>query len=815
MTVTQKHGGRVAVVMVMVAVIFASLIAAGAPAHAVVKNADSYKGYSATSEHPAMFYAYVKAGERMRVSAANYGGLTVLNEHGKAVKLDSQEYTPRATSDGVWQVALARNGTPEDGFDYDLSVRSGTTEKKGRIWVYQHQIYQRAADDLNYFGVSDLGYVYEINLHGAKFIGGQIVLRSAGAAAAESCEVENRSFEDFDRVKTDCGDRYRLFFEDPRGAGLPETANMAGADVPVLPTLVNSRELKGATKVVFTPNAAGAGGSFVITSHPSFSGTAELEVDADNNGVYTDQADFTQTIVVNGGKSEPWVWDGKDGTGREVSGGAKARVAITKGGEAHLMMSDVEVLTGLTMTRLNGDSAPDSTIYWDDRRLTKPRGGAPTPVKSCLDGCNSKTSDGNGVHGWNEGKRVPGDKESLSWGDGRVIDNWAYASVNAVSPTITLPKVHTLTFNGTGGSISDPASIRRSDKTAWGTLPTATQTGKVFLGWQTAKTGGTSVTSKTVATDSITAYAQWRPARFNVVFDGNAQMGAVSGATGSVSVETGCTDCRLPDNGFTKTTGAPALIEEDSGESAEVNSAFLGWSLDPFSRTGDIADRALAGKLSQTDGATVRLYAIWDDAPRFIVHDYPNRYFTLKAAQAGYIDEEELLGTVQVSDQETTTLKPKTRAQVKSSGSDVGVTVFDYDAQDFTAMTDTGVVTVTYKVKDEAANVAFLRIRVTVSDDGPLQANPVEYLRGISSESLEAGPGRGGLLEQSLWLSDPTRQAALDRALSTEEPTRYCLDVAAISELRAQIQENGLGNSTDSEGLAASAGVLQDEGACT
>lgn len=268
---------------------------------------------------------------------------------------------------------------------------------------------------------------------------------------------------------------------------------------------------------------------------------------------------------------------------------------------------------------------------------------------------------------------------------------------------------------------------------------------KVFLGWSTAKTGGTAITASTLATANITAYAQWRPAKFNVVFYGNAQTGVVTGSTASMMVDSGCTSCLLTANGFKKTTGAPVLVEEGNDEKTEVNSTFLGWSLDPQSKTGEIAERAVAGNLSYTDGATVKLYAIWDDAPRFIIESYPNRYFSLDQATSGYVTEAELLSTVKASDKETVPLLNKTSEQVASSGNDIGVTLYDYAASDYTGMRDTGVVSATYKVKDKVGNVAFLRIRVTVSNGDAVAPEAQTFLRGIAPEFANKSAVDGGL----------------------------------------------------------------------
>jgi uncharacterized repeat protein (TIGR02543 family) len=603
---------------------------------------------------------------------------------------------------------------------------------------------------------------------------------------------------------------YRLFFEKP-DTNLPATATMAGETVPVLPKVVTAASLRAATNVTFAASPNSVGGVFTVNSLASFSGTIDVQVDANNNGSYTDSVDMTRTVAVNKGKGT-WVWDGKGATGNAVAGGGKARAVVERSAEAHLLLHDIEYMSGVTMTRLNGDGAPNSTIYWDDRQLTAQRGST-TPVKSCLSGCNSSSSSS--VHGWVRGDAqvINGvkDNQSTSWGDASVVDNWAYVSMSATSSAVAIPEVYELSFQGVNGDVSDTSKITRSAGNAWGTLPVATRAGYVFTGWFTtpyASYGGSPVTADTLATTSRMVYAQYRPAEFNVVFDSNVELGTVTGSTASMNATYDCDDCTLTPNGFTKTTGAKAFTYEDTTESTELNSKFLGWSLSVTSRIADIADGANAGRLSMTDGDTVTLYAVWDDAPQFVISEYPNRFFGLKQAQAGAVTEEELLSTVVASDRETNPLERKTQAQVASSGDDVGITLYDYDASDFTSMTAAGTVSVTYKVKDEAGHVAFLRIRATVSDAEPVVPAQMQYLRGISSKYVD------GLAEDSLWRVDPTRQVALSDALAGADVTaRYCLDADAINDLREQIANDGLGNSTVPDGLSNTVAILNDRGA--
>jgi len=340
---------------------------------------------------------------------------------------------------------------------------------------------------------------------------------------------------------------------------------------------------------------------------------------------------------------------------------------------------------------------------------------------------------------------------------------------------------------------------------AWGTLPTWTASGKAFDGWYTAKTGGTQITASTLATADQKAYAHWHPTTFIITFHPNAQIGTVSGAMPSVTYDSGCTSCTLPLNAWTKSTGAPELITENE-TAGDVKSSFLGWSLDPDSSTAGIADGAPAGGLSQ--GGSVDLYAVWDDAPSFHHDPYPNRFFTLDEAKSGLVTETALLSTVEATDRETNPLIRKTARDVTNSGNDVGITLFDYNATDFTSMTADGTVSLTYKVKDDASNVAFLRITVTVTSGDPLPTAELTHLRAISNDFIDKPSNQGGLSDQSPWKNDQTHKDALEAALSGDDATCYRLGPDALAGIKDQVSTSGFGNSKNPDGLAGAFALL-------
>lgn len=121
---------------------------------------------------------------------------------------------------------------------------------------------------------------------------------------------------------------------------------------------------------------------------------------------------------------------------------------------------------------------------------------------------------------------------------------------SVTTPTPTKPS-YTLTYNANGGTVSPANSVKTFSCNGWytaasggtkranagasytptqsetiyaqwsanpsmGTLPTPTRPGYYFLGWFTAASGGTQVTSSTIMTGNQTIYAQWTDIPFTI-----------------------------------------------------------------------------------------------------------------------------------------------------------------------------------------------------------------------------------------------------------------------------------------------------------
>ena len=89
---------------------------------------------------------------------------------------------------------------------------------------------------------------------------------------------------------------------------------------------------------------------------------------------------------------------------------------------------------------------------------------------------------------------------------------------------------YTITFNGNGGT--NGASLTKHYGDALGTLPSSSRTGYTFLGWFTAASGGTKISTSTICYGSVTYYAHWQINTYtvSVALDStSAERGSVSG----------------------------------------------------------------------------------------------------------------------------------------------------------------------------------------------------------------------------------------------------------------------------------------------
>lgn len=249
---------------------------------------------------------------------------------------------------------------------------------------------------------------------------------------------------------------------------------------------------------------------------------------------------------------------------------------------------------------------------------------------------------------------------------------------------------------------------------------------------------------------SVSLYAVWESNSYQLVFDGN---GAPSGSVAAIRTNYGNTET-MPQNGFKN----------------PENSTFLGWSLSADSLSADYpaGDRVTVSLLAQavgvenSNGATIKLYAVWDYAPTIRTGDL---YYSLQDAQSGAVTEEELSARAEADDREDGTIP-------YGVGTDHSFRITDYDGEKFTGCTSDAVVEVTYEAVDSAGNRVEQAISVYIVDTALQEGSAVTgKIRLIDQAYFEDAEGNliseteGGLKNTSRWSCDETWRTLLREAL--------------------------------------------------
>lgn len=170
----------------------------------------------------------------------------------------------------------------------------------------------------------------------------------------------------------------------------------------------------------------------------------------------------------------------------------------------------------------------------------------------------------------------------------------------SVAPTF-VTNTYTVVFNGNGNSGGSTAKqtytyFENKALTANG----FTKTGYVFNGWNTAANGtGTAYKDKQSVSklagasankQTVNLYAQWKPAKYKIVFDPNGGVGN----TAPIDLGTYDTSAVLTANGYSR-----------------VGYDFTGWNTQSTGKGTAYANKATVKNLTSTNGGTVTLYAQW------------------------------------------------------------------------------------------------------------------------------------------------------------------------------------------------------------
>ena len=480
------------------ALVVAAIAAMGLVAAPTIQreaHAETMPAYNTPTFAPDVFYVYVKKGEYLWYQFIGNQPDYVTDNHGNTVNMTSWQggmASSYASRDNIFQVHytpyIDRNNQYSDNqFFWNVQAVSHDDHTiYGRVWANKVFVGQRESfnwnnpstphpnsiGDFSLTAVSPTGYQYQITAREYGGIQSVIAATSSGINKIVSengqdyCKPTYKSYDNwyvsygsgYDgylptgeesgywvnhyRENYKCGQLYKLFFDTP-AADLPKSIVPSIGVIPT-PTV----EVHNKTQAVISN----------LDRFTTYTFSA--------NGKETPLQGY-ETTIVNIDTNGPVQWTLKANSGNEI----------------HLMLSDVEMLGGLTIKALNGTSAGNATVYWDDRNLITCRyvKNTHTPWEA-LRGVNSDTPSG--AHGWSVNNRNPELnpncklKDAATHGDGRIIDTWAHSGESRewsgyYSPTFTRPSI-SLTKTVTEETYGDT-----STELHW--TYTATNTGNVPL----------------------------------------------------------------------------------------------------------------------------------------------------------------------------------------------------------------------------------------------------------------------------------------------------------------------------------------------
>ena len=236
-------------------------------------------------------------------------------------------------------------------------------------------------------------------------------------------------------------------------------------------------------------------------------------------------------------------------------------------------------------------------------------------------------------------------------------------------------------------------------------------------------------------------------------------------------------------------------------------SVFMGWAFEdgresfiPQWTAGTsiaVADLTNAAGVTDQSGATITLYAVWDDCPWIVAE---NLYYTLTQAQSGYITDSEILSHATAYDREDgSPIEPGFHENGTS------FSIPDYQASDFTQFRREGSCTENLTVVDSTGSTYYKQITVYVVDTTAVAVKPEGTTRFINEYYYNQPETNGGLAADSIWLTDPEYASALQTAFansrngSAEEVYEFSHeDILAMKQF---IDDNGFGNTRSDDAL--------------
>lgn len=380
-----------------------------------------------------------------------------------------------SNQDGIWRINFAPNyekttssNATIDTFSWSIVVKSGSTVQKGRAWTenysmhqawpsearYANAPYNNSNTDINFWLVSEEGYHYNAKYNDFNGIYSTFFANPYGLVHSGTCTPVYQSKESDDvgdgrpiRGLSDsidnCGNRYKIFFEPP-ATDLPENAVNWRGDSEWINKPIKTPKIDGVKFVKTVPNTGVRTGTIKFNIE-GYAGTAKLEVDANGDGEFNGDKDFTDSVPVKSGENT-YTYNGVDKDNNPIPSNQTVnfKIKLDKLAEIQFVNGDVEHRgKGIEINRLNGPLENRDKISWDDTAL---KDLVPNRCSGIDQLQANKVSSSGGRHGW-KGMGEDGEDnldaactpfapdtgtQGVTWGDARYMLEWANIETNVV-----------------------------------------------------------------------------------------------------------------------------------------------------------------------------------------------------------------------------------------------------------------------------------------------------------------------------------------------------------------------------------------------
>jgi LruC domain-containing protein len=371
---------------------------------------------------------------------------------------------------------------------YDITVASGasnTSVQMGRLWSYNWGFNSKGftPPDVcvgSLYVYSRDSVVTQIDLNGISPYYFRIFANSTGVGNTGNI-VQDRKSKNFGSTNPNERPEFKIFLNDPDNISYPSAV--------------------GGNRSATFNSFSGCPGNYCFNFTINGEALAELRLDLNNNGVYTDPVDRVLEVnVVAGQNCIPW--NGLNGLGATVTTNTNIKLELsTKVGTLHIPVYDAEQHTNgylASIVRPLGIGA--MTVYWDDDGLS---GGSTnltgTPAGTPVSG----GATASGQHSWMD---PAGNQRTMNtWFTTKktVVSNYTIPVVSAGPPVVS-PLSGADSFcesTTTNLSAPTPGGVWSSNNTAVATVNssgvvTAVSAGSVIISYAVTTSCGTTTVTK-------------------------------------------------------------------------------------------------------------------------------------------------------------------------------------------------------------------------------------------------------------------------------------------------------------------------------